>query len=188
MSSPPTEAPGGRALSVAAYDSPTGPLILTATGHALVRLTWGHTNRADGNPVLDIAMRQLDRYFADPLFRFDLPLAPEGTDFQQAVWAIMQTIPSGQTLTYGDVAARLDAPAEASIGAARAVGAACGANPIPVIIPCHRITAANGRLGGFSGGKGVETKTWLLTHERWPGVQPGPLFAALEETSDGKGG
>ena len=89
---------------------------------------------------------------------FDLPLAPEGTAFQKRVYAAMQRIPFGGMRSYGELAAELGS-------AARAVGGACGSNPLPIVIPCHRVVAAGGGLGGFSGGAGASTKTWLLHHE-----------------------
>ena len=104
--------------------------------------------------------RQLQAYFADPLFRFDLPLALHGTVFQSKVWLALRQIPSGSTQTYGELAKRLHS-------APRAVGQACGANPIPVIIPCHRVLARDG-LGGFmnsAGGDPLAIKRWLLEHE-----------------------
>lgn len=104
---------------------------------------------------------QLQAYLADPLFRFDLPVALRGTVFQSRVWQALRQIPSGSTQTYGELAKRLNS-------APRAVGQACGANPIPLIIPCHRVLARNG-LGGFmssTGGDPLAIKRWLLEHER----------------------
>lgn len=106
------------------------------------------------------AKEQVLRYIADASFQFDLPLKPVGTDFQQKVWRMMCQIPAGETLTYGDVANSLNS-------AARAVGGACRANPIPLIIPCHRIVGKQG-LGGFSGqtkGLTIDLKKLLLRHE-----------------------
>jgi methylated-DNA-[protein]-cysteine S-methyltransferase len=104
---------------------------------------------------------QLQAYLADPLFHFDLPLALHGTVFQATVWQALRQIASGATLSYGELAGQLHT-------APRAVGQACGANPIPVIIPCHRVLARDG-LGGFmnsTGGDPLATKRWLLQHER----------------------
>jgi len=103
---------------------------------------------------------ELEHYFSDPEHQFSLPVQLAGTVFQQRVWRALQTIPSGTTCTYGELARRLDS-------SARAVGNACRANPVPVIVPCHRVVAASG-IGGFSGsvkGRPVITKQWLLTHE-----------------------
>ncbi|HEX6959027.1 MAG TPA: methylated-DNA--[protein]-cysteine S-methyltransferase [Ferrovibrio sp.] len=139
--------------------SPLGPLTVTAKPEAITAVDWG--GRPGGGramPVLAEAERQLAAYFAKKLDRFDLPLQPAGSDFQKAVWDFMLAIPMGETRTYGEAAAATNAPA-------RAVGGACGANPIPVIIPCHRILAAGGEVGGYSGMGGLATKRWLLRHE-----------------------
>ena len=140
-------------------DSPLGPLTLTSAEGAVVALDWNRLGDEAPDAVLAEAARQLDDYFAGRRTDFDLPLAPRGTVFRQKVWAAMQAIPYGQVLTYGDVARMLDS-------GPRAVGGACGANPIPVIIPCHRIVGGGGSAGGYSGFGGLETKGWLLRHER----------------------
>lgn len=116
--------------------------------------------------VAERAAQQVERYLSDPDFQFDLPLAQIGTPFQQKVWAAISEIPRGKVLTYGDVARRVQS-------APRAVGQACGANWFPLVIPCHRVTAAGG-LGGFSHhddetGFHVGVKRWLLTHEKVAG-------------------
>jgi len=108
--------------------------------------------------LLARALGQLEAYFAGDLAVFDLPLAPAGSAFQHRVWAEMARIPFGRTRTYGELARCVE-------GAAQAVGQACGANPIPIIVPCHRVVAGGGRLGGFSGGRGVVSKRALLAHE-----------------------
>ena len=112
-------------------------------------------------PLAQEAVRQLRAWLADPAFEFGLPLAPAGTHFQRRVWTRIAAIPSGQTLSYGAVAA--------AIGSGpRAVGNACGANPYPIVVPCHRVVAANQALGGFgknSGGFLLDVKRWLLAHE-----------------------
>jgi methylated-DNA-[protein]-cysteine S-methyltransferase len=105
--------------------------------------------------------RQLRAYLADPHFAFDLPVAAGGTLFQKRAWAAIGRIPCGQTLTYSDVAQRI-------ASGPRAVGAACGANPVPLVVPCHRVVGRGG-LGGFmnaTGGFAIEVKRWLLAHER----------------------
>ncbi len=104
------------------------------------------------------AQRQLDAYFAGELTSFDLPVAPAGTPHQQKVWRAMQMIPFGGYATYGDLAASVES-------SARAVGTACGRNPIPIIIPCHRVLAAGGKIGGYSGSGGTATKRYLLSLE-----------------------
>jgi len=105
---------------------------------------------------------QLAAYLADPQAGFDLPLAPAGTPFQRRVWRAIAAIPEGRTLTYGEIAHRLKS-------APRAVGQACGRNPYPVVVPCHRVVAAAGGLGGFASTRGgwlLDTKRWLLAHEQ----------------------
>ncbi len=113
--------------------------------------------RADGH--LDRAQAQLEEYFAGTRQDFDLELDPAGTDFQLRVWRVLRGIPYGQTRSYGQQAADLGEP-----GAARAVGAANGRNPLSIVVPCHRVVAASGALTGFAGG--ITTKAWLLDHER----------------------
>jgi len=109
-----------------------------------------------------LACVQIQSYLEDPAFRFDLPLRLAGTHHRLAVWEAMQRIPAGATRTYGDMAAELKS-------SARAVGGACGANPIPLVVPCHRVIAAGGRIGGFMGaqheGFELSVKRWLLGHE-----------------------
>jgi methylated-DNA-[protein]-cysteine S-methyltransferase len=117
-------------------------------------------SQAPRNPLAERAARQLERYREDPDARFDLPLHVEGTPFQRRLWHALCEIPRGKTLTYGELARRLG-------GEARAVGQACGDNRLPIVIPCHRVVAANG-IGGFAhatGGYLVEAKRWLLAHE-----------------------
>ncbi len=112
-------------------------------------------------PLAAEAVRQLKAYLADPGFAFALPLRPAGTPFQRRVWAQITAIPGGQTRTYGQLAENLK-------NAPRAVGQACGANPYPLVVPCHRVIARSGGLGGFnrqSGGFLLDVKRWLLAHE-----------------------
>jgi methylated-DNA-[protein]-cysteine S-methyltransferase len=139
--------------------SPVGDLTVHEDAGAVVALDWGwlpkHLRRE--TPLLKRACDQLQAYFDGGPGTFDLVLKPKGSDFQQRVWRAMCEIPPGRTRTYGDIAKELGS-------AAQAVGGACGANPIPVIIPCHRIVAAAG-LGGFSGEGGLETKSILLRLE-----------------------
>lgn len=111
--------------------------------------------------IAHLVCAQINAYLDNPLFRFDVPLRLAGSKHQLDVWRYMQSIQPGQTRTYGELAEAIDS-------SARAVGAACGQNPIPLIVPCHRIVAANGTLGGFMGGKlanPLAIKQWLLTHE-----------------------
>ncbi|MBY6058142.1 methylated-DNA--[protein]-cysteine S-methyltransferase [Leisingera daeponensis] len=140
----------------ASLDTPVGPLSVAERDGAIVRLDW--TARSEGkSALLDRALEQLRAYFAAELTEFDLPLQVEGSEFQRAVCDAMLAIPFGETRTYGGLAKDLGAPPQP-------VGNACGGNPIPVIIPCHRVLGASG-LGGFSGKGGVETKVALLKHE-----------------------
>jgi methylated-DNA-[protein]-cysteine S-methyltransferase len=117
-------------------------------------------DRQDDDPLLVEAARQLRAYFAGELQRFDLPLAPRGTDFQQRVWLQLQEIGYGRTASYGEIAARLGM----TPGASRAVGAANGRNPIGIVIPCHRVVGSKGSLSGYAGG--VERKQLLLGLEQ----------------------
>ena len=135
-----------------------GPISIEERDEKIVRIGWSEVvpERAV-SPVLKNAADQLNAYFAKQLSEFDLPLAPLGSPFQQRVWSAIREIPHGETWTYGQVAARANT-------APRAVGGACGANPIPIIIPCHRVLAAKGR-GGYSGRGGLKTKSALLDLE-----------------------
>jgi methylated-DNA-[protein]-cysteine S-methyltransferase len=122
---------------------------------------------APANELAERAVRQLERYRADPDTVFDLPLHIEGSQFQRRVWALMCAIPRGRTRTYGDLARELGAT---DFAAARSVGQACGDNRLPIVIPCHRVVAANG-IGGFAhatDGFLIEAKRWLLAHETRP--------------------
>jgi methylated-DNA-[protein]-cysteine S-methyltransferase len=142
-----------------------GELTVSEQDGAIVALDWGRGRDQAETPLLRRAARALQDYFDGGDAASDLPLAPAGTAFQQRAWAAMRAIPRGETRTYGEIARDIG-----STG--RAVGQACGANPIPLLIPCHRVTAANGALGGFSGGDGPVTKQWLLDHERRAAAQP----------------
>ena len=115
----------------------------------------------EGGPTVDRAAAQLAEWFAGEREHFDLPLAPVGTAFQRRVWAALVAVPYGETATYGDIATAIGQPT-----ATRAVGAANGRNPIPLIIPCHRIIGTDGSLVGYSGGGGIDTKRYLLDFER----------------------
>jgi methylated-DNA-[protein]-cysteine S-methyltransferase len=148
-------------------ESPVGPLLIAGDAIAIhfihfprggraVKPQVGWTESARG-PVSD-ALRQLREYFAGKRIEFDLPLAPEGTEFQRNVWRRLQEIPYGETISYGELAKRVGNPK-----ASRAVGAANGQNPIPIVIPCHRVIGANGKLTGFGGG--LPTKEALLALE-----------------------
>jgi len=137
--------------------SPVGQLTIDEENEAIVAIRWADMPAGNGSPLLAEAARQLDAYFAGRLSHFDLPLAPAGSPFEARVWAAMQQIPYGETRSYGDLAS--------AIGSApRPVGRACGHNPIPIVIPCHRVLARGG-LGGYSGAGGLATKTRLLALE-----------------------
>lgn len=152
--------------------SPIGDLTVSAEDEQIVALDWGWGRDQEPTPVLERARAQLEDYFDGKLTRFDLPLRPEGTSFHRAVWKIMCEIPAGSVLTYGEISKRLNV-------SARSVGTACGRNPIPVIIPCHRVIGTAG-IGGYSGDGGVDTKLVLLRLEGYP-VDPAlPLFESLE--------
>src|SRR5439155_23203362 len=114
---------------------------------------------ADQNPLLQEVMRQLSAYFAGKAESFDLPLAPQGTAFQQNVWRHLCDIPYGETISYGELARRIGNP-----NASRAVGLANGTNPIPIVIPCHRVIGSDGKLTGYGGGLPIKEK--LLALER----------------------
>ena len=158
-------------------DSPLGPLTLMASPQGLRSVGWegeavgvvsdGESplsgsvpvaDRSSATEILRAAATQFEEYFRGLRTTFDLPLAPTGTPFQRAAWEVLRTIPFGQTMTYGEQAQRLG-----GANKARAVGAANGRNPLPIIIPCHRVIGADGSLTGFAAG--VERKAWLLRHE-----------------------
>ncbi|HRJ77031.1 MAG: Methylated-DNA--protein-cysteine methyltransferase [Planctomycetes bacterium] len=144
--------------------SPIGKLTLTCSDDGItgVHMDTGHFNlpaqARRGHPLLDQARRQLEEYFAGRRKEFELPLAAQGTEFQRRVWARLCDIPFGETASYGQVAARVGKPK-----ASRAVGLANGANPIGIIVPCHRVIGADGKLTGYGGG--THRKQWLLDHE-----------------------
>ena len=139
-------------------DSPLGPLTIVQEGDVITAVHWGRTPAASPTPLLHEAARQLQDYFAKRRRDFDLPLSPAGAAFEQSVWAAMARIPYGQWRTYGELAAEAG-------GTAQDVGQACGSNPLPILIPCHRVLAAQGRMGGYSGKGGLKTKQALLVLE-----------------------
>jgi O-6-methylguanine DNA methyltransferase len=159
--------------------SPVGPLLIGATSDALSLLEFSETDQLDvqlprirkhfarsvvraESPILDRLRQQLEEYFAGTRRAFDLPLRYRGSAFQERVWTDLQAIPYGETCSYGAIAKRLG-----DAGAMRAVGAANGANPIAIVIPCHRVVNANGELGGYGGG--LWRKRILLDLERGQG-------------------
>ncbi len=165
-------------------DSPVGRLLLAGDGERLIGMglqsgprplcpadSW----RADAAPFR-AAVRQLQEYFAGARRRFDLPLAPRGTEFQRRVWRALTQIPYGQTTSYGELARRIGKP-----GASRAVGLANGANPLPIIVPCHRVIGADGSLTGFGGGLPIKRK--LLALEGGAAGEAGPQALLFEPKS-----
>jgi len=139
-------------------DSPLGPLTLVQQEDALTALHWERAACETPTPLLEDAARQLGDYFAQRRRTFNLPLSPAGCAFEQSVWAAMARIPYGQWRSYGELAAEVE-------GEPQAVGQACGSNPLPILIPCHRVLAAQGRMGGYSGKGGLKTKQALLVLE-----------------------
>jgi methylated-DNA-[protein]-cysteine S-methyltransferase len=137
--------------------SPVGRLTIDEADEAIVAIRWADDPAGNGSPLLTEAARQLAAYFQGRLRHFDLPLTPGGSPFESRVWAGMQTIPYGETRCYGDLAQTIGSMP-------RAVGRACGKNPIPIVIPCHRVLAKAG-LGGYSGNGGLVTKQRLLALE-----------------------
>jgi methylated-DNA-[protein]-cysteine S-methyltransferase len=148
----------------AKLDAPFAVLGIRTSGGAVTGIEYlpkAERAMAPANALAERACRQLQRYFDDPEFRFALPLAPAGTAFRRKVWDALAGIPVGESRTYGEVARRLHT-------APRAVGGACGANPIALVIPCHRVVGSQGSLGGFMGtthGDPIAIKRWLLAHE-----------------------
>jgi methylated-DNA-[protein]-cysteine S-methyltransferase len=141
----------------ASLETQFGPLCVTQTGGSITHVTWEMVVGGESS-VLGAALKQLKAYTQGELQEFDLPLHVDGPPLVQAVCEEMRKIPYGQTRTYGEIAKTVNASAQA-------VGQACGRNPIPVIIPCHRVVGAGGKLTGFSGAGGIETKLALLRHE-----------------------
>ncbi|MBP3125474.1 methylated-DNA--[protein]-cysteine S-methyltransferase [Thalassospira sp. ER-Se-21-Dark] len=141
-------------------NSPVGAITIFAFEDQIVALDWGFVEEVESTSVLEEAKKQLTAYFSGDLTSFDLPLAPDGTAFQKAVWDAMCKIPAGKTATYKELAAMAGSPK-----AFQSVGTACGLNPIPILIPCHRVLATGDKPGGYSGQGGLETKRALLKIE-----------------------
>lgn len=157
-------------MHCAILNTPIGILRIFADDFALYRIAFSAEislpvadPAPEGHLLLCRAKMQLAEYFAGQRQQFDLPLSPQGTSFQQAVWAAMRRIPYGASRTYGAIAAKLGQP-----NSARAVGGAAGRNPLPIVIPCHRVVGSSGRLTGFSGG--LEIKRFLLALEAGAGI------------------
>jgi methylated-DNA-[protein]-cysteine S-methyltransferase len=140
------------------FHTPLGALTLSEEDGAIVALDWGFGRDQEPTRLLQEGRNQLQAYFDGALEKFDLPLAPAGTPYQRRVWAALMDIPYGSTRSYAGIAARAG-------GSPRSVGGANGANPIPIVIPCHRVVGSAG-IGGYSGGEGLETKRFLLALEQ----------------------
>ena len=145
--------------------SPIGDLLLAGDGRRLHRINlpggkWPEPDAIDDDSIFDEVKVQLEEYWNGSRKDFDLDLFPQGTDFRMRVWSALLDIPYGKTVGYGELARKLGRPK-----AARAVGAACGANPLPIVIPCHRVIGASGTLTGFGGG--LDMKQQLLALEGW---------------------
>jgi methylated-DNA-[protein]-cysteine S-methyltransferase len=161
-------------------ESPLGRIEVVGNGEAIVSLSiekdgmlpWDALPE-QSDPVLDRAAEQLDEYFAGHRQDFDLPLSLAGTAFQLAVWEQLVALDFGEVVSYGELGM---ATGRATAG--RAVGGAVGANPIPIIVPCHRVLGSDGRITGYSGGAGIPTKSWLLEHE---GIAHSVLRATASE-------
>ena len=138
--------------------TPVGDITVSEDEGAIVALDWGWGRDQEPTALLVEARAQLQAYFDGDLVQFTLPLAPYGTQYRQRVWSALCRIPPGQTNTYAELAAIAG-------GSARSVGTAMSSNPIPILIPCHRVVASSG-LGGYSGGEGLPTKIFLLALER----------------------
>ena len=147
-------------METAIIKSPIGNIRISADKNGLTELRFceeGGMGKTK-NPIIAKAVKQVQEYFAGQRQRFDVPLNPDGTDFQKRVWRELLTVGCGSTVSYGNIAQAIGKPT-----ASRAVGAANGQNPISIIVPCHRIIGSSGKLTGYAGG--LERKQWLLNHE-----------------------
>jgi methylated-DNA-[protein]-cysteine S-methyltransferase len=147
--------------------SPIGRIEITATTDAITSLSIERAGALPfqeldevSSPLLDLAASQLAEYFAGTRHTFELPVAWHGTAFQESIWAQLVDLPWGEVATYGELGI-----ASGRATAGRAVGGAVGANPVPIIVPCHRVLATNKKITGYSAGNGIPTKVWLLDHE-----------------------
>ncbi|MEL4318884.1 methylated-DNA--[protein]-cysteine S-methyltransferase [Leifsonia sp. YIM 134122] len=184
-------------LYIERVESPIGRIEITSDGEQITSLSIERDGRlphdledAESTAVLTEAARQLGEYFAGDRTEFDLPVRLAGTEFQRAVWAELQRLDFGQFTSYGEIGAAIGRP-----GSGRAIGGAVGANPVPIIVGCHRVLSSTGRITGFSAGEGIPTKVWLLDHESightevagapapLPGTEPIALTTVPEPTA-----
>lgn len=149
-------------MTRAGLNTPLGPVWVEAAGGAITASGWGEADRAPEHPLLIEVLAQLAAYFEGGRKIFELPLDHGRSGLQAKLLMALLAIPFGETRSYGDLSKALGAPAQT-------IGQACGANPLPILIPCHRVLGANG-LGGFSAPGGVEAKIWLLRHEGAAGL------------------
>lgn len=151
-------------------DSPIGTLVLVGDETGLRHLHFPDDHAGvdptavEGRERFSDALEQLEAYFEEAATEFDLPLAPQGTPFREKVWEALRAVPYGTTVGYGEIARRIGKPS-----AARAVGGACGSNPLPILIPCHRIVGASGALTGFGGGLPIKEQLLALEQRRQTG-------------------
>jgi methylated-DNA-[protein]-cysteine S-methyltransferase len=142
------------------YNSPIGPLSIYSVNHFITEIIYkDEPDKVNSTPVIDKCIKQLDEYFMGTREVFDIAMLPSGTPFQKKVWLRLMKIPFGTIISYKDLAIDLG-----DVKLVRAVGSANGQNPIPVIVPCHRVIGSDGSLVGYAGGK--DKKEWLLRHEK----------------------
>lgn len=158
-------------MSQLSMHTPVIDITITELEGSIIALDWGWSPFQEPTPLLIEAKRQLDAYFDGDLTGFELPLNPMGTKHQEKVWQAMRNIPYGETVTYGSLAKDIGS-------AAQAVGTACGRNPIPILVPCHRVLGSAGKLGGYSGDGGLYTKRALLVLEGALSVDEGKALEA----------
>lgn len=165
LTHPPAVSPVPRSLR--RIKSPIGRIEILGNGSAVTSLVIecdGHlpheAEHEHSDQILDLAAIQLGEYFAGTRKSFDIPIELTGTEFQKAVWRQLVELPFGAVTSYGEIGVAIG-----RLTAGRAVGGAIGANPVPIIVPCHRVLASNSRITGYSGGNGIPTKAWLLDHE-----------------------
>lgn len=159
-------------MSQLSMHTPIIDITITELEGHIIALDWGWSPFQEKTSLLLEAKRQLDLYFDGELTDFDLPISPMGTKHQEKVWDAMREIPFGKTSTYGTIASKIGS-------ASQSVGTACGRNPLPILVPCHRVLAAGGKLGGYSGDGGLYTKRALLVLEGALSIEEG---IALEQS------